>query len=213
MKKRKPGGRPTKAEAAELDARVLDGARALFGERGIANSSVDELAVALGVSKHTIYRRFPNKASLLEAVVERDIDRFRKELSAAGAESTDALESVRLTALRYFRYGSSRGYATFYLSLSAEASVSAELRSRLAGWTKHALEPLVAAVSAARSAGHLQAESTSVACEILVDLLEGANNRVRLRDEASRDRRSARKIFDQRWRAFLAAMTVERQRE
>ncbi len=209
MAKRKALGRPTKVEAAAIDVRVLDAARRLFSQKGIANSSIDELAGTLGVSKHTIYRRYSSKAQLLDAVVERDIDAFRVELTSVGAKATDEFESLHQMALRYFEFGTSRDYSAFYLLVSAEAVVSPDLRERLAEWTKSALQPVVDAVSSAQSAGYLRSGSTASICEILIDLLEGANNRVRLRDATSISSRAARKLFDDRWQVFVKAMASD----
>ncbi|MCB8823349.1 TetR/AcrR family transcriptional regulator [Microvirga rosea] len=202
---RRVGGRPTKEQAAALDNLVLDGARTLFCQKGVSHSSVEEIAVHLGVSKHTIYRRFSNKAALLDAVVQRDIRRFCSELLSVSRDTIDPLEAVRRTAQRYFEFGSSRDYAAFYLSVSAEAAFSPTLRKRLSEWSQAALQPLIDTISAAQAAGVIGAGEPGTICEILVDLLEGANNRVRLRDEASCDERTPQQLFDQRWAVFVVA--------
>jgi AcrR family transcriptional regulator len=202
---RRVGGRPTKEQAAGLEDLVLDGARTLFCQKGVSHSSLEEIAAHLGISKHTIYRRFPNKPALLDAVVQRDIRRFCSELLLASAEATDPLEAVRRTAQRYFEFGSSRDYAAFYLSVSAEAAFSPALRKRLSEWSREALQPLIDTISAAQAAGAIGAGEPVIICEILVDLLEGANNRVRLRDEASSDKRTPQQLFDQRWAVFVMA--------
>ncbi|SMH33135.1 TetR/AcrR family transcriptional regulator [Azospirillum agricola] len=206
---RKPGGRPTREQAATLGARLLDGARSVFCRKGVSGSSLEEIALELGVSKHTLYRRYPNKAALLDAVVERDIGRFRHALSTAGDGAGDGagpLEALRRTALRYAEIGSARDYAAFYLSLNAEAALSATLRARLAEWSRAALEPLAGAVAAAQAAGALRPGDALAVCGILVDLLEGANNRVRLGDGASGDAPCLERLFDERWTVFTAAM-------
>lgn len=125
-----------------MDDRLLDGARAAFCKKGVANTSVEEIAAQIGVSKHTIYRRYPNKGTLLEAVVERDITRFRDALSSPSGFAKNPLEAVEMAARRYFEIGSSRDYAAFYLSVMAEAAISTTLRSQLVLWSKASLEPL-----------------------------------------------------------------------
>lgn len=202
---RKVGGRPTRERAAALDDLLLDGARSAFCRNGVAATSVDEIALALGISKHTIYRRYPNKGALLEAVVERDIRKFRTALTSAAMGAADPLEAVRQTALRYFEVGSSRDYAAFYLSVSAEAAFSPALRHRLASWSRTALEPLVGAIASAEAAELLLPGDPEAICEILVDLLEGANNRVRLRAEETSDASEPGRIFEARWMIFLRA--------
>src|SRR3712207_7334480 len=79
---RSVGGRPTKEQAAALDDLVLDGARSIFCQKGVSHSSLEEIASHLGVSKHTIYRRFPNKTALLDAVVQRRSEEHTSELQS-----------------------------------------------------------------------------------------------------------------------------------
>ncbi|OHT19358.1 TetR/AcrR family transcriptional regulator [Edaphosphingomonas haloaromaticamans] len=202
---RKAGGRPTRERAAGIDDLLLDGARSLFGRKGVAATSVDEIAIDLGISKHTIYRRYPNKGALLEAVVERDIRQFKTALTSAATGIADPLEAVRRTALRYFEIGSSRDYAAFYLSVSAEAAFSPALRHRLAAWSETTLAPLVDVIASAQAAGLLLPGDPAATCEILVDLLEGANNRVRLRADGASDVPEPDKLFEARWTIFLRA--------
>ncbi|WP_377806000.1 TetR/AcrR family transcriptional regulator [Azospirillum sp. A29] len=204
---RKPGGRPTREQAAAIDARILDGARAVFCRKGVANSGLEEIAAELGVSKHTLYRRYPNKAALLEAVVERDVGRFRDALLsvAAGEGGVGALDALRRAAFRYVEIGSSRDYAAFYLSVSAEAAVSPALRERLASWSRDALEPLVGFVAAAQRAGELRPGNPASVCGVLIDLLEGVNNRIRLGDDGTAGGPSLLRLFEERWAVFTAA--------
>jgi AcrR family transcriptional regulator len=203
---RKPGGRPTREQAAAMDDRILDGARAAFCKKGIANSSVEEIAVQLGVSKHTIYRRYPNKGALLEALVDRDISRFRDTLASAAGTATGPIEAVEMTAWRYCEIGSSRDYAAFYLSVSAEAAISGPLRRLLVVWSKASLEPLERTIRAAQAARLIRDGDPSAICEILVDLLEGVNNRVRLHDDSNGDLQNPETLFADRWNVFIAAM-------
>ncbi|WP_422742432.1 TetR/AcrR family transcriptional regulator [Mycobacterium sp. WMMD1722] len=65
--------RPLRADAARNRARVLEVAYELFAEQGIA-VPIDEIARRAGVGPGTVYRHFPTKESLFEAVIE---DRVR----------------------------------------------------------------------------------------------------------------------------------------
>ncbi len=53
-------------------AQVLDGARAVILARGFDGASVDDIAREAGISKATLYRYFPDKSSLFQAVMQRD---------------------------------------------------------------------------------------------------------------------------------------------
>lgn len=54
-----------------LDDRILDQVLTLLGSRGYAGLTLDELAVRSGVAKTTILRRWPSKAAVAAAGVER----------------------------------------------------------------------------------------------------------------------------------------------
>jgi hypothetical protein len=65
---------------------------------------------------------------------------------------------------------------------------------------------LIDAIVVAQSEGSIRPGDPSAICEILVDLLEDANNRVRLREGVSRDVPTPRQLFDRRWDVFMSAM-------
>ena len=60
--------RPMRADARRNRARVLEAARAVFAEEGLA-VPLDEIAARAGVGAGTVYRHFPTKEALFEAVV------------------------------------------------------------------------------------------------------------------------------------------------
>lgn len=203
----RPGGRPTREEAASLTRQILDEARAVFAKKGIANASMEEIAARQAISKHTLYRRYGNKQALLEAVVERDLARFRAALANAAKQHEEPLLALHGIAFRYFLFGMDRDYSAFYLSVIAEAVVSASLRERLAIWSSAALEPMVDAIIAAQQSGALIEGDSSELCGVLVDLLEGANNRIRLGLCDTPDEAKCRHVFESRWTIFQTAMT------
>src|ERR1700734_4400041 len=67
-------GRPPRERSGEVDARILDAAKRVFFDRGLAGASMDEIASLAGAGKPTIYARFPNKEALFTAVVMRDLE-------------------------------------------------------------------------------------------------------------------------------------------
>jgi TetR/AcrR family transcriptional regulator len=65
---------------------VLDAARAVFEQYGARRANVDDIAAAAGMSRSTLYRRYPNKEALLAAVVARELDAFFDELDRVAAD-------------------------------------------------------------------------------------------------------------------------------
>lgn len=53
----------------ERKQQLLDAALELMGQRGFANTSVEDLARAAGLAKGTVYLYFPTKEALLEALL------------------------------------------------------------------------------------------------------------------------------------------------
>ena len=60
---------PERADAARNRRRIVAAAEALFAERGIGDVTVAEVAARAGVGKATVFRRFGDKAALLDALL------------------------------------------------------------------------------------------------------------------------------------------------
>lgn len=75
--KKRRGGRPSRADALELNERILAAATSLFLTEGYGSTSIEAVAAAAGISKRTFYHRFNDKAALFAAVVHRIIGEIR----------------------------------------------------------------------------------------------------------------------------------------
>ncbi|MFB6719897.1 TetR/AcrR family transcriptional regulator [Kribbella sp. NPDC056345] len=67
-----PSTRPTRADAARNYDLLVSAARQTFAEHG-TDTSLEEIARRAGVGIGTLYRRFPNRTALLEAVYVDEI--------------------------------------------------------------------------------------------------------------------------------------------
>ena len=67
-----PSMRPTRADAARNYDLLVTAAREAFSEHG-TDTSLEEIARRAGVGIGTLYRRFPNRTALLEAVYVDEI--------------------------------------------------------------------------------------------------------------------------------------------
>jgi AcrR family transcriptional regulator len=66
-------------DAARNRRVILSTARTLFGERGVTCVTMEEVARAAGVGKGTLYRRFPNKGLLCQALLDEPSRRLQAE--------------------------------------------------------------------------------------------------------------------------------------
>jgi AcrR family transcriptional regulator len=64
--------RPLRSDAERNRVRILEAAERVFAERGL-DVSLDDIADAAGVGVGTVYRRFPNKDVLIDALFEDKI--------------------------------------------------------------------------------------------------------------------------------------------
>jgi AcrR family transcriptional regulator len=82
--------RPLRRDAERNRQRILEAARAVFAERGLSGSH-DDIARAAGVGVGTVYRRFPEKEQLIDALFEARIEEIA-DIARAAAESPDPWE-------------------------------------------------------------------------------------------------------------------------
>lgn len=97
-----------KARPARADRRtaLLDAAVVRFVAVGIAKTTMEDIAREAGAGKATLYRHFPNKAAVVEALVERENRRFERTLRRAvdGAVGhSAAVEDAFVAALGFLR--------------------------------------------------------------------------------------------------------------
>src|SRR5262245_7903037 len=126
--------RPLRRDARENRARILEAARSTFAELGI-DASVEEIARRAGVGMGTLYRRFPTKDALVDAIFEEQL-----ELMAAAAGQAAAADDAWEGLLGYLEYVVGRQAADRGLC----AVVGAHFRSeQLVARARARLKPLV----------------------------------------------------------------------
>lgn len=72
---------------------ILDAAQRVFEQYGARRANVEDVARAAGVSRSTLYRAYPNKEALLDAVLMRQLGDFMAELDrvASGLPPREAV--------------------------------------------------------------------------------------------------------------------------
>jgi len=89
----------TLGEKSELDRTILDTARKVFETYGVRRANIEDVAARAGVSRSTIYRRFPSKDDLFENVVRREAELFFTTLDRATTGCTPQEAVVEAFAL------------------------------------------------------------------------------------------------------------------
>lgn len=91
-----------RADARRNRLRVLEAAEAVFSEVGVG-ASTEEVARRAGVGIGTVFRHFPTKEALLDALLVRRVSGFADaaERVAGDVDAASALESLVAEALRH----------------------------------------------------------------------------------------------------------------
>ncbi|MEX0729365.1 MAG: TetR family transcriptional regulator [Aquisalimonadaceae bacterium] len=96
--------RRTKAEAAATRDAILDGAEAVFFERGVAHTSLEEIARRAGVTRGAVYWHFRNKNAVFDAMLERvqlPLDELIIEIERqSGADPMAVIREIAFLGLR-----------------------------------------------------------------------------------------------------------------
>jgi AcrR family transcriptional regulator len=101
-KSKKAAPRKPRADAQLNRERILEVAKEAFTQSG-ANASLDDIAKEAGVGPGTLYRHFPTRGALLEAVYRTEVER----LAAAErkfAETMSPVEALRAWMLLFVDY-------------------------------------------------------------------------------------------------------------
>ncbi|KJK33452.1 hypothetical protein UK23_46000 [Lentzea aerocolonigenes] len=157
-----------RADAARNREKVLEAARELFASKGF-EVPLDEIATQAGVGPGTVYRHFPTKQALFQAVTEA---RVTAMIESASAPADDARAALFAFLSRMAEEAAAKR------DMSDAITVTPELRKSL-----HAA--LGALLEKAQRAGQVRADVTATDLVILMkgmlqSLHEGGNPQVLL---------------------------------
>jgi len=148
--------RPLRADAQRNYQRLVSTASAVFTERDADDASLEEIARRAGVGIGTLYRHFPNRQALLEAVYRDQVDMLsdRAERLSNSADPGAALEEW-LRALVSF----GRTKRSLTSALLATLDKDSELLSTCSGIMRGAATTLL---ERAQAVGAVRADANAV---------------------------------------------------
>lgn len=104
----------------EVDDRILDATLQRILQVGVRRSSLDDIARRSGVNRVTIYRRFENKDTLIEAALSREIDRMLAEATAIVTATSEVEAQIEETVLYILRLTRTHPLVTRLLEVAPE---------------------------------------------------------------------------------------------
>ncbi|BBH70352.1 TetR family transcriptional regulator [Actinoplanes sp. OR16] len=164
--------RPQRADARRNFDALLAAARDVFGERG-ADGSLEEIAKRAGVGIGTLYRNFPTRQDLFEAVYVEEINQLAEAAEAAAA--LPPWEALQAWLQRFVAYAVTKRAIIDVLNRDSEMFRSCRVVMYTAG------EPLMIR---AQEAGEVRPDTSF---DDVLRLVSGLTSAAFV-DEAQRDR-------------------------
>jgi AcrR family transcriptional regulator len=160
--RRRPGA--GRRRDPQIDGKIRHAARVLYAADGWAGFHFDGVAKAAGVSKDAVYRRYPDRQSLL-------LDALADQAMPALSDGGSIEEALVAYALEIFDYVTSGdGYANLRIHLDG-----GRYPEVLTAYQQRVVEPALArdieVVRRARDAGQLSRETN---CEAVITAISGA---------------------------------------
>jgi AcrR family transcriptional regulator len=131
MSEASPSTRAPRADAARNRARLLDAAKAVFAAGG-ADASLEAVARQAEVGVGTLYRHFPTREALYEAVYRREVDELSALAQRLGREAT-AEAALRAWVAALIEFVATKKGMAKALALAANKSLSAYSFEQMSG--------------------------------------------------------------------------------
>jgi AcrR family transcriptional regulator len=147
-------GGPKRKDALRNHERVVAAAVEAFREHG-SGASVPQIAARAKVGKATVYRSFPAKEDLLEAITRLSLDELRQRTAPALRE-TDAYEAFRRYVLELFD------------ALARDRLLAERLSDAASPAVGSILETLAARMAKAKTSGKIRADANELDLRVLL---------------------------------------------
>jgi TetR/AcrR family transcriptional repressor of the ameABC operon len=150
--------------------RVLAKADELVRHFGLPKVTVADIAAALGMSPANIYKSFPSKDAIIEAVAEQGLAELKRTIEAAIASSPGALARIASLALAVFRWHNQyfrHEPQMFQLFFTANA----EHWDCVRDFKKFLLQKITEVIDAGSRSGEFHVAEVGATARVLVDCL------------------------------------------
>ena len=141
------------------EKRILDAASKLFAERGYGATSTKAIARRAGVNEVTLFRRFTNKAGILEGLARRMAERSAGEAASRRAAQPEGPAGVRATlrSLAQVEIENAQRDGGLALRLMIESRTVPEIAALMGDRPRRNLEGLTRYIASRQAAGELRA--------------------------------------------------------
>src|SRR5215475_12129190 len=148
---------------------LVAAARGLFGARGYAGVSTEEIVQAAGVTRGALYHQFRDKADLFAAVAEQIEAELAEQIASAVGAVTDPVEALRAGA-RLFLDACAEPEVERIILLDAPSVLGWQAWRELA--SRYGLGLVQLALQAAMDAGAIVSQPVAPLAHVLIGALD-----------------------------------------
>jgi len=181
---RRAPGRPSRRDAAALEAHLLDAALQEFLAHGYGAASLNRIIASAGVSKTTLYSRFPSKEALFRAIIYQQIGR-----SAAAMTFDQPALDLKKGLIEYAEYAlelSLKGdVLAFNRLIYSEAHRFPELGAAAAERSRLGAKQVSSFIAKCAAAKRIKCKDPDAAAEAFILMLRGWYVNMTLTNEKS----------------------------
>lgn len=156
---------------------LMDAAEQLFVEKGYEHTSASDIIRKVGVAQGTFYYYFKSKDEILNAVIDRYIERYAEFVkSIADDGRINALQKVQRIIDALFSMSDQKRKFSQYLNLEGKVAK----HERFQGYIESAISPLVTQiVRQGISEGLFEVDHPEETTELIVLIVDHLNSNVR----------------------------------
>jgi AcrR family transcriptional regulator len=182
-------------------ASILKTARAAFGKRGFAATTIDSIAEDCGIAKGAVYHHFASKQALFTAVMEAvQVEVARAPIPPSDARLTDPLDQIAAGVLRYL-IATSESEIRRILLIDGPAVV---------GWQKwREIDARIFAAAARPAIAHALGRANAAQVDAIVHLVMGAVTEAALVCATSPRPKAHARAFVAELRAMLEGLRAQ----
>ncbi len=203
-------GRPPRDMRHAAAERIIEAATALFATRGFAGTSMEQVALQCGAGKDTVYRRFPSKVALFEAVVEHAHARAVARLTDHPPIEGSALERLR-ALMRELLHINMEGDLIAFKRITFSETVVFEKKTPIPPQPDPIMDRLIATVREAQKDGVIvEGDAASIASHLIHCLVALPTSVAMLGGDEFVDARAIDAHFDKTWAWLVDGVKTQR---
>lgn len=154
------------AEAMKRE-RIVDVATQIFYERGFRNTTLDDVAERLGVTKPVLYTSFASKTELLAEICVRGVQAAQAELEHSLAQGLGPAATLRHFVPRYSA-AILRAQRNIAINIREEKNLAPADAERLAALRQRLIAGIETLLRACRESGEMEVADPRVAAFVVV---------------------------------------------